>query len=152
MFERTLQDLIKGIRNTNNDQVAFVAKAIQEIKEEIKSRDVTIKTQAIQKLTYVRMAGSQLFTRGISLHFMFLQLNMLGHDMSWASFNVIEVMSQERFALKRVGFLAASQSFNAKTDVIVLCTQLLKREFQAKSAFEIGLAINCLANSETHLL
>ena len=72
---------------------------------------------------------------------------MLGHDMSWASFNVIEVMSQERFALKRVGFLAASQSFNAKTDVLVLCTQLLKREFQAKSPYEIGLGVNCLANS-----
>jgi AP-3 complex subunit delta len=73
---------------------------------------------------------------------------MLGHDMSWASFQVIEVMSQERFALKRIGFLAASQSFNSKTDVIVLCTQLLKREFQAKSPFEIGLGINCLANSK----
>lgn len=57
----------------------------------------------------------------------FLQLNMLGHDMSWAAFHVIEVMSQERFGLKRVGFLAASQSFTATTDVIVLCTQLLKK-------------------------
>jgi AP-3 complex subunit delta len=54
MFERSLQDLIKGMRNSKNDQVAFVAKAIQEIKEEIKSRDVGIKAQAIQKLTYVR--------------------------------------------------------------------------------------------------
>ena len=53
MFEQTLQDLIKGIRNPKNDQVAFVAKAIQEIKDEIKSRDVAIKAQAIQKLTYV---------------------------------------------------------------------------------------------------
>lgn len=53
MFEQTLQDLIKGLRNTKNDPVAYVAKAIQEIKDEIKSRDVGIKTQAIQKLTYV---------------------------------------------------------------------------------------------------
>jgi AP-3 complex subunit delta len=74
---------------------------------------------------------------------------MLGHDASWSSFNVIEVMSQERFSLKRIGFLAASQFFTAKTDVLVLCTQLLKREFQAKSPFEIGLGINCLANIAT---
>jgi hypothetical protein len=53
MFERSLQDLIKGMRNSKNDQSAVVAKAIQEIKEEIKSRDVAIKAQAIQKLTYV---------------------------------------------------------------------------------------------------
>ena len=126
------------------------------------------------------------------------QLNMMGHDMTWASFTIIEIMSQvrlsaglsllrgdggpfsphfytsatpvvscytaphrnntprshparpqERFGLKRIGFLAASQSFNSKTDVIVLCTQLLKKEFQAKSAYEIGLAINCLANIAT---
>lgn len=52
-FQQTLQDLIKGIRNTKNDQVVYVAKAIQEIKDEIKSRDVAVKAVAIQKLTYV---------------------------------------------------------------------------------------------------
>jgi hypothetical protein len=77
------------------------------------------------------------------------QLNMLGHDMNWAAFHIIEVMSQERFGLKRIGFLAASQSFSATTDVIVLCTQLLKKEFMAKSPFEIGLAVNTLANIAT---
>ena len=40
---------------------------------------------------------------------------MLGHDMSWAAFAIIEVMSQERFALKRIGFLAAAQSFTPAT-------------------------------------
>ena len=74
---------------------------------------------------------------------------MMGHDMAWASFPIIEIMTQERFGLKRIGFLAASQSFTPKTDVLVLCTQLLKKEFQAKSPFEIGLAINCLANIAT---
>jgi AP-3 complex subunit delta-1 len=74
---------------------------------------------------------------------------MLGHDMSWASFPIIEIMSQERYGLKRIGFLAAAHTFNAKTDVLVLCTQLLKKEFQAKSPFEIGMGINCLANIAT---
>lgn len=54
MFEKTLQDLVKGIRNANDDSTAYITKAIQEIKEELKSRDVTIKAQALQKLTYVR--------------------------------------------------------------------------------------------------
>ena len=69
--------------------------------------------------------------------------------MGWASFAIIEVMSQERFALKRIGFLAAVQSFTPKTDTLVLCTQLLKKEFQAKTPFEISLALNCLANIAT---
>ncbi len=65
MFEKTLQDLVKGIRNANEDNGAYVAKAIQEIKEELKSRDVTIKAQALQKLTYVsNVALLLLFSRG----------------------------------------------------------------------------------------
>ena len=58
-------------------------------------------------------------------------------------------MSQERFGLKRIGFLAAAQSFHEKTDVIVLTTALLKKEFSAKSAYEIGLAVSTLASIAT---
>jgi len=70
---------------------------------------------------------------------------MLGNDMSWAAFSVIEVMSQDRFNLKRTGLLAAAQSFTSTTDVLLLCVQLLKKEFTAKTAWEIGCAINTLA-------
>ena len=52
---------------------------------------------------------------------------MLGYDMSWASFNVVEVMSSARFHLKSVGYLAAVQSFNQDTDVLMLTTNLLKK-------------------------
>lgn len=37
--------------------------------------------------------------------------------MSWAGFNVIEVMSSSKFTYKRIGYLASSQSFHADTDV-----------------------------------
>lgn len=75
---------------------------------------------------------------------------------------------QDRFAYKRAAFLCASQTFSAKTDVIVLCTQLLKKvgplpppilsvlrafvpvqEFSAKHHLNVGLAVNCLANIAT---
>ena len=56
-----------------------------------------------------------------------LQLDMLGYDMSWASFHVVEVMSSPRFHLKSVGYLAATQSFNKDTDVLMLTTNLLKK-------------------------
>lgn len=52
---------------------------------------------------------------------------MMGYDMSWASFNVVEVMSSARFHLKSVGYLAAIQSFNQDTDVLMLTTNLLKK-------------------------
>jgi AP-3 complex subunit delta-1 len=52
---------------------------------------------------------------------------MFGHDMSWASFHVLEVMSSPKFMQKRVGYLAAIQSFTLETDVLMLTTNLLKK-------------------------
>ena len=52
---------------------------------------------------------------------------MLGYDMSWASFHVVEVMSSPKLHLKTVGYLGASQSFNQDTDVLMLTTNLLKK-------------------------
>lgn len=52
---------------------------------------------------------------------------MLGYDMSWASFHVVEVMSSPRFHIKSMGYLAATQSFEQETDVLMLATNLLKK-------------------------
>lgn len=44
---------------------------------------------------------------------------MLGYDISWAGFNIIEVMSSGKFTYKRIGYLSASQSFHMDTEVII---------------------------------
>lgn len=49
--------------------------------------------------------------------FFLFQLQMLGYDISWAGFNIIEVMSSSKFTYKRIGYLASSQSFHTDTDV-----------------------------------
>lgn len=54
-------------------------------------------------------------------------LEMVGHDMSWASFHVLEVMSSQKYHQKRVGYLAAVQSFRPDTDVLMMATNLLKK-------------------------
>jgi hypothetical protein len=54
-------------------------------------------------------------------------LEMFGHDMSWASFNVLEVMSSAKYVQKRVGYLGAVQSFRPETEVLMLATNLLKK-------------------------
>ena len=50
----------------------------------------------------------------------FFQLQMLGYDISWAGFNIIEVMSAPKFTYKRIGYLAASQCFHQETEVCSL--------------------------------
>lgn len=56
-----------------------------------------------------------------------IYLEMFGHDMSWASFNVLEVMSSQKYIQKRVGYLGAVQSFRPDTEVLMLATNLLKK-------------------------
>jgi len=56
-----------------------------------------------------------------------IYLEMFGHDMSWASFNVLEVMSSPKYIQKRVGYLGAVQSFRPDTEVLMLATNLLKK-------------------------
>ena len=70
MFEKSLQDIVKGIRANKRDPSVYISQVIQEIKQELKSSDPFIKALAIRKLTY---------------------LQMMGYDMSWAAFQVVEV-------------------------------------------------------------
>tara|TARA_B110000305_G_C18881418_1_gene377721 strand:- start:88 stop:534 length:447 start_codon:yes stop_codon:yes gene_type:complete len=128
MFETTLSDLVKGIRAHKRDPTIYISTSIKEIKQELKSNDFFIKTNALRKLTFLQMQG---------------------FDFEWASFSIIEVMSSPRFAHKRVGMLASTQTFNEQTDVILLTTNLLKKEFTSSSIYEVGVAINCLSNIVT---
>ena len=57
-------------------------------------------------------------------------------------------MSSSRFAHKRIAYLAASQGFNQDMDVILLTTNLLKKELRG-GVYEAGLAINCISNIVT---
>ena len=136
MFEKTLQDIVKGIRTSRRDTTLYISQCIAEIKDEINSKDMFVKANALQKLTV---------------------LHMMGYSMNWASFATIEVMSSPRFAQKRIGYLAASQGFTQDTDVILLTTNLLKKELRganggATRVYEAGLAINCISNIVTEEL
>lgn len=54
MWERTLKDLIRGLRANKADESKFIAKALDEIRKEVRSKDMELKAGAILKLTYVR--------------------------------------------------------------------------------------------------
>ncbi|KAH9932073.1 Ap3d1 protein [Epithele typhae] len=123
----TLQDLIRGLRANKKDESKFIAQAVDEIRQEMKSRDMEIKAAAVLKLTY---------------------LHMLGYDMNWASFHVVEVMSAPRIHLKTVGYLAAAQSFQQDTDVIMLTTNLLKKDLGSRPD-EAAVALNGLSHIVT---
>ena len=64
--------------------------------------------------------------------------------MSWAAFSAVEVMSSPRFALKRVGYLAATQvSFNF---VCISCVFLLDlRDRRRKYIYDVCISNHTLA-------
>jgi AP-3 complex subunit delta len=84
------------------------------------TRCVRAQSQAVRKLTY---------------------LQMIGYDMSWAAFSVVEVMSSARFGHKRIGYLAANQTFTEETDVILLTTNHLKKEFNSSNQVGVGVRL-----------
>ncbi|KAL5036236.1 hypothetical protein BDV3_004946 [Batrachochytrium dendrobatidis] len=128
MFEKSLTDLIRGLRANKNSEERFVANAIDEVRQELRTNDLDIKTNAISKLCV---------------------LHMMGYDMSWASFHIIEVMSSSKLSQKRVGYYAASISFKQDTDVLMLCTNLIKKDMSSNNYEDGAVAMHALAQIAT---
>ncbi|ODQ78080.1 hypothetical protein BABINDRAFT_163105 [Babjeviella inositovora NRRL Y-12698] len=124
-FEKSLTDLIKGMRAAKPDQLsAFLDHAAKECKEELRATDIETKATAVLKLAY---------------------LEMYGYDMAWANFQVLEVMASAKFQQKRIGYLAAMQTFKDDTDILILATNQLKKDLSAARAPEVGLALSGVA-------
>jgi AP-3 complex subunit delta-1 len=58
MWERTLQDLIRGLRANKKDEATFIGQAVDEIRKEVRSKDMDLKAAAVLKLTYVSVSAS----------------------------------------------------------------------------------------------
>lgn len=68
-------------------------------------------------------------------------LEMFGYDMTWAAFNVLEVMASAKPLQKRVGYLAAVQTFKPETEVLMLAENLLKKDLTSPSIPVLGLPL-----------
>uniref|UniRef100_A0A1A7X7S9 AP-3 complex subunit delta-1 n=1 Tax=Iconisemion striatum TaxID=60296 RepID=A0A1A7X7S9_9TELE len=124
MFDKNLQDLVRGIRNHKEDEAKYISTCIDEIKQELKQDNIAVKANAVCKLTY---------------------LQMLGYDVSWAAFNIVEVMSSSKFTYKRIGYLAASQCFHESTDVIMLTTNQIRKDLSSPNQYDTGVALTGLS-------
>ncbi|VVC32421.1 Hypothetical protein CINCED_3A020925 [Cinara cedri] len=124
MFDKNLTDLVRGIRNSKENEAKYIAQCMEEIKQELRQENVAVKATAVAKLTY---------------------LQMLGYDISWAGFNIIEVMSSSKFTYKRIGYLASSQSFHTDTDLLMLTTNMIRKDLNSQNQYDAGVALSALA-------
>ncbi|KAJ2745715.1 AP-3 complex subunit delta [Coemansia sp. BCRC 34301] len=128
MFEKSLTDLIQGLRANKRNEADYIQKSLEEIQSEIQQSDMHCKSTAIDKLSY---------------------LHMLGYDTNWANFNAVEVMASPRFGEKRKGYLAAAQSFHQETDVLMLAINLIRKDLASSNAMEVSVALDGLAQVAT---
>lgn len=74
---------------------------------------------------------------------------MLGYPAVNASFHMLEVMASPRFHQKQVGYLAASQCFNQETDVLILATNMIKKDLRSSQPLDVAVALNGLSHIAT---
>ena len=129
MFERSLSALIKGLRShRGKDEPKYVAQVMDEIRHEVRSGDLEVKAEAVLKLTY---------------------LQMLGYPFSGANFHMLETMASPKYHHKHIGYLAAAQCFSADTDVLILATNMVKKDLQSSQPLDVAVALNGLAHIAT---
>jgi AP-3 complex subunit delta-1 len=123
-FEKSLYDLIRGLRNHKGNEKEYIQNSLKECRAEIRGQDMGISN--ISYARYELIICFHLDLKATAL-LKLVYLEMFGHDMSWASFHVLEVMSSAKYMQKRVGYLGAVQSFRPDTEVLMLATNLLKK-------------------------
>lgn len=77
---------------------------------------------------------------------------MMGYNIAFASFHIVEVMSSPDFGSKRIGYLAAAQSFSPTTDVLLLTTNQFKKDLTNGKLQDCSQALTCLAKIITEEL
>lgn len=129
MFERPLESLIKGFRShRGKDEAAYVSTVLSEIRLETQSSDMEVKANGVLKLVY---------------------LQMLGHVSAHAAFAIVEVMAARPFHLKFVGYLAAAQCLPAESDVLILATNLLRKDLASPLELDVMAALAVLPHLMT---
>uniref|UniRef100_A0AAG5DQD8 AP-3 complex subunit delta n=1 Tax=Anopheles atroparvus TaxID=41427 RepID=A0AAG5DQD8_ANOAO len=124
MFDKNLTDLVRGIRNNKDNEAKYIAQCMEEIKQELRQDNINVKSNAVAKLTYLQMCG---------------------YDISWAGFNIIEVMSSNRFTCKRIGYLAASQCFHPDSELLMLTTNMIRKDLSSTNQYDAGVALSGLS-------
>ena len=126
MFEKSLTTLIKGLRShRGRDEATYISNRIQEIRTEVRSADMEVKAEAVLKLAYLRM---------------------LGYEVQSASFPVLETMASNQYHIKHIGYLAAALCFSEDTEVLILATNLIKKDLHSAQPLDVQAALNGLSH------
>lgn len=118
---QNLYDFISSVRMADSiEQEKFViATEMAQIRATIRKCDPDLRPLIVSKLMF---------------------LDMLGENPTWGQIEIINLMSDERFSYKRIGYIAAQILLDESGELSVLVTQTLLKDLTNPDPY-----INCLA-------
>lgn len=99
--------MIIGYRKPNTNQATYLNQVLGQVKLEISRKDFDEKRIAAQKLLF-------LYHEGI--------------DISWAIFNIIELMGSNSFANKRISYVLASIVLRENEELLTLIPNIFRKD------------------------
>ena len=122
-----LNDFISSVRMADSiDQEKYIiATELAKIRASVKVCDANQRPVIVSKLMF---------------------LDLLGHNVQWGNTEIINLMSDEVFSYKRIGYIGAAQLLDEDDDMNVLVTQTILKDLQNKNPFVQSLALGFIAN------
>jgi len=122
-----LRELIRSIRacKTAAEERAVIARECALIRTAFKEEDNSYRHRNVAKLLFI---------------------HMLGYPTHFGQMECLKLVSSQRFAEKRVGYLGMTQLLDENTDVLMLVTNSIKNDLNNSYQFVQGLALCSLGN------
>ncbi|KAG9391018.1 Adaptor Protein Complex 3 subunit, delta (AP3D) [Carpediemonas membranifera] len=129
---RTLQDLVRGVRAHKENEEAYIQDAIKECMAELKTAKMDIKAETVKKVIFIQV---------------------LGYDVSFAAFSIIELLGQVKYSHKRIGYLAAPLCLRAASEeFLLLLPNQLRKDIKSGKLEDVGPAVTTAAELSNPLM
>jgi AP-1 complex subunit gamma-1 len=74
-----------------------------------------------------------------------LFFNLLGYPTAFGQVECVKLVSAPSYTEKRIGYLGLSQLLDESNDILMLATNSIKRDLNAKETFVIALGLTAIA-------
>lgn len=122
----SLTEFISDVRNASNEDARLImADELAAMRTKIREADPQVKSRIIAKLVF---------------------LNINGYNTSFAQLEAVNLMSQEAYGYKRLGYLGAGTLLDEQNDLLVLATHCVMKDLQDPRPLVQALALTLIAN------
>lgn len=78
-----------------------------------------------------------------------LFFNLLGYPTAFGQVECIKLVSAPTYTEKRIGYLGLSQLLDESSDILMLVTNSIKRDLNAKESYVVALGLTAIAEVST---